>query len=55
MSASSSTNDLRNRILFTIGLLAVYRFGTFVPLPGIDPEQLKILMEFFRLTFYKEL
>mgnify|MGYP003388917126 CR=1 FL=1 len=45
MSASSSTNDLRNRILFTIALLAVYRFGTFVPLPGIEPEQLKILME----------
>ena len=45
MSSSSSSNDLRNRILFTIGLLAVYRFGTFVPLPGIDPEQLKILME----------
>ena len=33
MSASSSSNDLRNRILFTIGILAVYRFGTFVPLP----------------------
>ena len=45
MSASSSTNDLRNRILFTIFILAVYRFGTFVPLPGIDPEQLKIMME----------
>jgi preprotein translocase subunit SecY len=45
MSASSSGNDLRNRILFTIAVLAVYRFGTFVPLPGIDPEQLKILME----------
>ena len=45
MSASSSGNDLRNRILFTIGVLSVYRFGTFVPLPGIDPEQLKILME----------
>ena len=41
MSASSSSNDLRNRILFTIFILAVYRFGTFVPLPGIDPEQLK--------------
>ena len=38
---SSSSNDLRNRILFTIFILAVYRFGTFVPLPGIDPEQLK--------------
>ena len=38
-------NDLRNRILFTLALLSVYRFGTFVPLPGIDPEQLKIMME----------
>jgi preprotein translocase subunit SecY len=45
MSDSSSTNDLKNRILFTIFILAVYRFGTFVPLPGIDPEQLKIMME----------
>ena len=45
MSATSSSNDLRNRILFTIAILAVYRFGTFVPLPGIDPEQLKIMME----------
>ena len=45
MSASTSSNDLRNRILFTIGVLAVYRFGTFVPLPGIDPEQLKTLMD----------
>ena len=45
MSASSSNVDLRNRIIFTIAILAVYRFGTFVPLPGIDPEQLKIMME----------
>ena len=45
MSTSSSSNDLRNRILFTIFILAVYRFGTFVPLPGIDPEQLKVMMD----------
>ena len=45
MSASTSSNDLRNRIIFTIAILAVYRFGTFVPLPGIDPEQLKVMME----------
>ena len=44
MSSSSQTNDLKNRILFTIFILAVYRFGTFVPLPGIDPEQLQIMM-----------
>ena len=45
MSSSTSSNDLRNRILFTIFVLAIYRFGTFVPLPGIDPEQLQIMME----------
>ena len=44
MSASSQTNDLKNRIIFTVFILAVYRFGTFVPLPGIDPEQLQIMM-----------
>ena len=45
MSESSQTNDLRNRILFTIFILAIYRLGTFVPLPGIDPEQLQVMME----------
>ena len=45
MSESSQTNDLRNRILFTIFILAVYRFGTFIPLPGIDPEQLHLMMQ----------
>ena len=45
MSASTQSNDLRNRILFTIIILAIYRLGTFVPLPGIDPTQLQILME----------
>jgi len=45
MSTMSQNNDLRNRIIFTIFILAVYRFGTFVPLPGIDPDQLKIMME----------
>ena len=41
----SKTNDLRNRILFTILVLSVYRLGTYVPLPGIDPESLKTLMQ----------
>ncbi len=30
--------DLRNRVLFTLGLLAVYRFGAHVPIPGINVE-----------------
>ena len=44
MSSTPQSNDLKNRILFTVFILAVYRLGTFVPLPGIDPEQLQILM-----------
>ena len=41
MSTMTQNNDLRNRIIFTIFILAVYRFGTFVPLPGIDPRSVK--------------
>ncbi len=35
--------ELRTRILFTLGLLLVYRFGSYIPLPGIDPTQLSAL------------
>ena len=45
MSVSPQSNDLRNRIVFTIIILTIYRLGTFVPLPGIDPQQLQILMD----------
>ena len=44
MNSPSQQHDLRNRILFTLMILTVYRLGTFVPLPGIDPEQLQSLM-----------
>ncbi len=36
-SAFAKAEDLKKRILFTLGALLVYRFGTFIPLPGIDP------------------
>ena len=32
--------ELRERILFTLGMLAVYRFGSFVVLPGVRPDVL---------------
>ena len=41
----SKGNDLKNRIIFTVLLLCVYRFRTYVPLPGIDPQALQSLME----------
>ena len=36
--------DLRRRVLFTLGLLAVYRLGNHVPTPGINPQA---LVDFF--------
>jgi preprotein translocase subunit SecY len=36
--------DLRKRVLFTLGILAVYRLGSHVPTPGINP---KALIDFF--------
>ncbi|RMF72852.1 MAG: preprotein translocase subunit SecY, partial [Acidobacteria bacterium] len=33
--------DLRRRVLFTLGLLAVYRVGKYIPLPGIDASALQ--------------
>src|ERR1700685_1042429 len=40
-----STPDLRNRVLFTLGLLAVYRLGAFIPTPGINTSLLNSLFE----------
>ena len=37
--------DLRNRVLFTLGMLAVYRLGNWVPTPGVNTEALRILTE----------
>src|ERR1700678_3917977 len=33
--------DLRKRVLFTLGLLAVYRLGAFIPTPGINAAALE--------------
>jgi len=41
MPKVTANSELKRRILFTIGILLIYRFGTFVPIPGIDVEVLK--------------
>jgi preprotein translocase subunit SecY len=41
----SKIPELRNRILFTFGMLAVYRIGIFVPTPGIDTQALGAFFE----------
>ena len=44
-SALGKASELRSRILFTLGLLIVYRLGTFIPVPGIDGVALRDFME----------
>ena len=44
-SIFSKDNDLKNRIIFTILVLCVYRLGTYIPLPGIDAQSLQTLMQ----------
>src|ERR1700732_3090850 len=36
-SALAKAEELKKRIYFTLGALLVYRLGTYIPLPGIDP------------------
>src|SRR5260370_5806677 len=35
--AFSKATELKNRIWFTLGALVIYRLGTYIPIPGIDP------------------
>jgi len=37
--------DLRKRIFYTLGIILIYRLGSYVVLPGIDPNQLGALSE----------
>ena len=37
-SAFSKAEELKKRIWFTLGALVIFRLGTYIPLPGIDPK-----------------
>jgi preprotein translocase subunit SecY len=47
-----SVADLRKRVLFTLGLLAVYRVGGHIPTPGINPEALAVLVDQAKNTMF---
>jgi preprotein translocase subunit SecY len=44
--------DLRNRVLFTLGMLAVYRVGSHIPTPGVNPEALRELSRQLQNTMF---
>src|SRR5690348_17138584 len=39
-SAFAKATELKNRLWFTLGALLIYRLGTYIPIPGIDPQAL---------------
>ncbi|HJS32879.1 MAG TPA: preprotein translocase subunit SecY [Alphaproteobacteria bacterium] len=45
LGAFAKATELKKRIWFTLGALVVYRLGTYIPIPGIDPN---VLAEIFR-------
>jgi preprotein translocase subunit SecY len=42
-SAFTKASELKSRIWFTLGALVIYRLGTYIPIPGIDPAILQDL------------
>src|SRR5205809_2154543 len=42
-SAFAKASELKSRIWFTLGALVIYRLGTYIPIPGIDPAILQDL------------
>ncbi len=40
LSAFAKAEELKKRIWFTLGALLIYRLGTYIPVPGINPEAL---------------
>jgi preprotein translocase subunit SecY len=45
LAKSGKFGDLKRRLIFLLLALLVYRIGTHIPVPGIDPDQLKQLFE----------
>ncbi len=45
LGAFAKATELKKRLWFTLGALIIYRLGTFIPLPGIDPV---IMQDIFR-------
>ena len=45
LSGAGKFGDLKRRLLFLVGALIVFRIGSYIPVPGIDPGQLKELFK----------
>ena len=44
-AGGGATSELKQRLLFVLGALIIFRVGSFIPVPGIDPAVLSVLFE----------
>src|SRR6185436_9558716 len=44
--------DLRNRVLFTLAMLGVYRIGNHIPTPGVNTNALQLLADAQKVTIF---
>ncbi|MCB1564303.1 MAG: preprotein translocase subunit SecY, partial [Xanthomonadales bacterium] len=45
LAGAGKLKELRSRLLFVLGAMIVYRLGTYIPVPGVNPEAMLRLME----------
>ena len=45
LPGSGTPSELKQRFLFVVGALIVFRIGSFIPVPGIDPVALQLLFD----------
>src|ERR1700744_5908436 len=45
VGAFQKATELHKRLLFTLGAMIVYRLGTYIPIPGIDPVQIQRIID----------
>jgi preprotein translocase subunit SecY len=50
-STFAKADELKQRLLFTLGALLIFRLGTFIPIPGIDTSRLANLVEHSNTVF----
>jgi len=43
MASGGGLSELRSRLLFVLIAIVVYRIGSHIPVPGIDPDRLRLL------------
>ena len=55
LSKFGQATELKNRIWFTIGALIIFRMLSFVPLPGVKPDDIHVKMQNGVLTVSGEL